>query len=127
MKPTEYTNKNVSCILANSEKGIERIKKMQELHMIYLEERPIEEETNYERQLHEATELSEEAIAFRNAYARGMSFDRAIFKACFKRIIKNELKWLLHIELLKKIISKMLPPFIKRSIKNVWNKHYRNK
>ena len=125
--PTEYTNKNVSCILANSKKGIERIKKMHELHMIYLEERPIEEETNYERQLHEATELSEEAIAFRNAYARGMSFDRAIFKACFKRIIKNELKWLLHIELLKKIISKMLPPFIKRSIKNVWNKHYRNK
>lgn len=125
--PTEYTNKNVSCILVNSKKGIERIKKMHELHMIYLEERPIEEETNYERQLHEATELSEEAIAFRKAYVRGMSFDQAIFKACFKRIIKNELKWLLHYELLKRMISKMLPPFIKRSIKNVWNKHYRNK
>lgn len=52
-----------------------------------------------------------------------MSFDQAIFKACFKRIIKNELKWLLHVELLKKVISKLLPPFIKRSIKNVWNKH----
>lgn len=57
---------------------------MHELHMIYLEERPIEEETNYERQLHEATELSEKLMLFENAYVRGMSFDQAIFKACFK-------------------------------------------
>lgn len=117
VKSTKYTNKKVSCVLANSQKGLERIKKMSQLKMIYLEERPIEEEMQHERQLHKPTEMTKEAYDFRKAYSQGRSFDQAINVSCFKRIMINEIKWLLHVDFLKKCMSKMLPTFIKRGIK----------
>lgn len=120
--PSPYSNKKVSCVLTNTAKGEDRIKNLSVANQICMEERPLEEELNHEQQLHTPTKLSNEAIKFQEAYARGRTFDQSINIACFKIIFVNELKHFFMIEKIKGILSKIVPSAIKRRIKSVRNK-----
>ena len=113
----EYDNQSVSCVLINTEKGKEALFKLIESNAIYAEERPLEEEINYEGQLHSATKKPEGREKFLKRYKQTINFDKSVYAAACKDIIKNEIGYYLHIRDLKKIIKSLLPEGFIQSIK----------
>ena len=112
-----YDNRKVSCILVNTEKGKNYIEKLKQEGYIFLENRPIEEEYNTEARLFSPTPISQERIKFKEMYSNGKSFDKSIKIAARNRIMKNEIKHFLHVDLLKRIGSKIIPASLKKYIK----------
>ncbi len=110
VKPCDYSNKNVSCILVNTKKGLDRINELYSKGRIFLEERPIEEEINTEKQLSRPTPISDERVKFLKFYSSGLGFEKSVRKAAKFRILKNEIRYCLHIKDIKKVL---------RAIKNI--------
>lgn len=120
--PCDYDNKNVSCILINTKKGLSRILTLAELDKIYLEERPIEEELNNESQLKKPTSIPRERSAFMDYYRAGLDFDSAVAKSAKKKMFKNELCYYSHVNFFKSIMRRIIPSRIKRILKNTLKK-----
>lgn len=116
-----YDNKKVSCILINTKKGKNYIQTLRQEGYIFLENRPIEEEYKTEARLFSPTPVSLERIKFKEIYSKGESFDKSIKIAARKRIIKNEIRYFLHIDFLRRIGSRIIPNFLKKYIKLILN------
>lgn len=114
-----YDNKNVSCILVNTEKGLQWIHQLLENNYLYLEERPIEEVYDTEERLHSPTPIPKEREKFVKYYLRYRCFDKAMAYAAKKIILKNELCWFFHIEDIKKIVAAILPVTVKKIMKQI--------
>lgn len=122
IKPCNYTGRNVSCILINSDKGKKLIDKMLENEYIYGDLRPIEEELNTENQLHKPTGITKERVKFLDSYEKYRSFEKAMKNAGRGIVIKNEIMHFLRIEEIKNNISSHMPSNIKNTIKFILNK-----
>lgn len=114
-----YDNKNVSCILVNTEKGENWLNLLNNTGKIYIEKRPIEEEYQTEGRLHNPTPIPKERSKFIELYSQTQSFEKAMKDAAKKIILKNEMSYLLHIELLKQFGARILPKTMKRIIKRL--------
>lgn len=95
-KPVSYDKRKVSCILVNSAKGQKFINKIQDAGYIFLDERPIDEEYDREKQLVRPTVVSKERKRYLFHMKKGKSFCLAIRKACRIRIIKNEVRYIIY-------------------------------
>lgn len=112
-----YDNKNVSCVLTNSRKGEKILMEMNRLGSIYCEERPMQEETEYEMMLHRPTVRPAERPIFLQEYNKTHNFDHSMKMAAKNQIIKNQIISLSHYRKLKSYISRIIPLRIKKMLK----------
>lgn len=106
---------NVSCILVNSEKGMDLLNSISD--RLYLEERPIDEALKYEHQLSHPSVAHPRRPVFIEKYRESCNFDWAVRKAVGYDLIKNHYKTILHFEEIKRGISRILPRALKKYIK----------
>ena len=112
--PCNYDNKNVSCVLVNSQKGEVILKQLAKDERIYLEERPMQEEFKTEKQLRQPTQISNERLEFVRQYQKMHDFENSVAIAAKKRIQKNQLHYYSHIDDIKNVLRKIFPrDFIK--------------
>ena len=119
INPCSYDNKNVSCIMVNTEKGCEIVQKLQECGHIYLEERPLAEELNTEMQIKAPTQVPAERKKFLDEYRRTGDFEQSMKKAVRKRIIYNELKYYLQLDKIRCTLSRIVPCGLKQTMRRV--------
>lgn len=113
-----YDNKNVSAVLVNSPKGEKVIHELKNSGNIFCEERPMEEEMDYEVMLHRPTLKSKEREMFVRAYYEIPDFERAIKKSSWMRMVKNEVVQLSHLQEMKHFLSKRVIKPIKTVLSN---------
>lgn len=104
--PTSYSNHNVSCILVNSPKGEDMLDLLADI--AFLEERPIEEEWETEKQLSCPSVISKERKMFVRIFAKTGDFVYSVKHAARKRMIENEIKHYIHFRELKKLAHRIL-------------------
>lgn len=117
--PCAYDNKNVSCILCNTDKGRELINILSDKKAAFMEERPLAEEMDTEKQLRHPTIVPVERLSFLKNLQDGDGFEMAMRKAVWKKIIKNEVAHCLHYEDAKRLISRYFPKKLKKSVKKI--------
>lgn len=103
-----YSKDNVSCVLVNTEKGKALLDKLQKNHQIFMDERPIEEETLYEPQLKHPTAISVQRKQFIENYSKSHDFESSMRKVAFKTMISNKVKKVFHYYEAKNILRKIL-------------------
>lgn len=118
----DYTHRNVSCVMINSEKGETFYKKLVSSGRIFSEERPIEEEYNTERMLHNPTPVPPERLKFLNSYRESGDFDKALICAAQKIIIFNEVNNFIKFNEIRLFVLKRVPKSLKERIKRVLRK-----
>ncbi|MCM1125566.1 MAG: Coenzyme F420 hydrogenase/dehydrogenase, beta subunit C-terminal domain [Lachnospiraceae bacterium] len=91
----DYTNENVSCVMINTDKGERVWKKIISSGRIWEEERPIEEITNYEKQLNEPSPKHKCRRKFEVEYIKEKNFTKAAHKALKIDILWNVLNYIL--------------------------------
>lgn len=114
-----YDNKNVSCVLVNTPKGDETINELIRDDRIFTETRPIEEEYNTESILHMPTPVPEERKIFLSEYGKHGNFDKAMKNASQNIYIKNEIKYYLRVQDIRRIMAKIIPERIKEKIRRI--------
>lgn len=114
-----YSGRKVSCILVNTPKGAARIEELLKRKQIFAELRPLEEEINTEKQLREPTKISDERQRFVQAYSANQNFMHAVFTAACCKILKNEIKYYLHVEDILGVIRKVIPKSVKSRLKHL--------
>lgn len=117
IKSCAYDNKNVSCILCNTEKGSDLVRHMIRGGQIYCEERPLEEEISYEPMLNAPRKRPKEQIVFAKNYQKRQDFIGAMRKAAFVQVVRNEIFYYLHMQQIRNSLSRMLPYRVKQNIK----------
>lgn len=122
IEPCAYTNEKVSCVLVNTSRGGTVVEDLIEKGYIYAEIRPIEEELNNEKQLKNPTPISCFRELFLREYERCRTFETAMKRSSKRIIIRNELYYYLHIDELRKILSMLLPAWLKEKIRNAISK-----
>lgn len=115
--PCAYDNKKVSCILVNTAKGQRYLSALQKEDKIFLEQRPIEEELLYEKQLQRPTAKRTEREKFIEIYKKTDDFDSAVESAAQAIIRKNEMYYYFHIKQIKRIIKRIIPTFLLQKFK----------
>lgn len=115
----EYDNKNVSCILINTEKGKRLIEDLNKTGNIFVEERPMEEEIETEKQLKYPTVSPKERKKFLKLLLKTGNFEISMKGAARIIILKNEIKYYFHIDEIYSKISHMLPKAFKASVKKL--------
>lgn len=118
-KPCAYNGRNVSCILVNSDKGEKFVSDLIRNNRIYADERPLCEEVENEKQLNHPTRITKIREDFIEYYVALDDFDIAIKKATKKIMIKNEIRYYLHIQEVREYLSKVLPKGIKKYLKSI--------
>lgn len=107
--PCQYDNKNVSCILVNNQKGKEYLTSLKREDWIFMEQRPLEEELLYEKQLQHPTAKRPERKIFIENYEQTRDFEKAMKIAAKSIIRENEMEHYLHLEKIKGRIKRMIP------------------
>lgn len=116
---SKYDNKNVSCILVNTNKGNNVVGELIRQNRIFAEIRPIEEEYNTESILHSPTPVPRERKNFLSEYEKYGNFEKAMKIAAKNIYIKNEVKYYLHIRDIRRIMVKIIPEQIKEKIRRI--------
>lgn len=112
--PCAYGRENVSCVLANTEKGAKILAALQESRKLFLEERPLNETLAYEPQLRHPTRPPPEREVFLRKYAQSGDFVSSMRKAARKIIATNRAKKFFRYQLLKGLLLRGLPqPLLK--------------
>lgn len=119
VQPCSYINEKVSCVLINTSRGGAIVEDLIKKGYVHAEVRPIEEEFNNEKQLKMPTPITCYREIFLNQYKRSKIFETSMKIAAKHIIFRNELYYLLHIDELRKILSMLLPAWIKEKIKNM--------
>lgn len=120
--PCSYDNKNVSCILINTDKGMSMVRDLADAYYIFIEERPLEEEYFSEARLHSPTPIPKERKIFLDEYRKRQDFEKAMRFAAKNIIIKNELHHFFQVDKVKGQIVRMLPLPVKKKLKKVINR-----
>ena len=115
----EFEKKHISCILVNTEKGEKILKNLVKNNKIIIFERPIEEETRYERQLNSPTNKNEIREKFLKYYKLNKNFDKAMRKATFKIRYSNLIKTIIHYERIKTVLRVWIPQKYRTKFKQV--------
>lgn len=118
-KPCAYSSRNVSCILVNTDKGEKFVSDLISNNRIYAEERPLCEELENEKQLNHPTRITKMRKDFIDYYVASDDFDIAIKKATKKIMIKNEIRYHLHVQEVRYYLSKVIPKGIKEILKYI--------
>lgn len=116
-QPCCYSNINVSCVLANTEKGEEWVQRLSKTKKIYIEERPIEEELDTEKQLHAPTAVTAERRKFIEKYSEKRDFEKAMKYAAGFRMTRNEIRYYSHVDDIKALLRRMISPGAKSILK----------
>ena len=116
---SNYDNKNVSCVLVNTPKGNDVVSELIKNNRIYAEIRPIEEEYNTESILHMPTPVPKERKIFLSEYEKHCDFEKAMKIAAKKIYIENEIKYYLHIQDIRRIMTKIIPEKIREKIRRI--------
>lgn len=91
----EYTNENVSCVMVNTNKGEKLWYEILASGRVWAEERPIEEITDYEKQLNFPSKKHKSRSKFENEYIKSKNFEIAACHALFMDILWNMLNFVL--------------------------------
>lgn len=119
-----YSNEKVSAILINTDKGEKMLYELVERNAVFYEERPIEEELEYEKMLHRPTPKPRERDIFTKVYIQTKEFETAMTIAANKQLIKNVVIQICHIRQLKSFFSRCLSNRIKSMLKKFCHKTY---
>lgn len=116
--PCDYDNKNVSCVLVNTDKGQELLNGIAKEHQVYIEERPMQEEMKYEHMLHAPTTRPKERALFKKAYTEeSAGFETAMATACRNIALKNEIRYYLHVQDMRRCVSRLVPSKLKVALR----------
>lgn len=122
VKPCSYTNEKVSCVLINTSRGGIVVENLIEMRYIHAEIRPIEEEFNNEKQLKGPTPITYSRKLFLSKYERGKQFETAMKVSAKQIICRNEVYYYFHIDKLRRVVSMLLPIWLKEKIRNMISK-----
>ena len=114
--------RDVSCILVNDLKGKKILSDLVAKGKIVVLQRPLEEALNYEKQLNSPTPLKKERFVFLREYEINRNFELSMQVATRKIVFHNDLKNIFHYEMLREIISRMLPGAVKKAVKFFFTK-----
>lgn len=117
--PCSYSNENVSCVMVNTQCGQRIIDTIKNAKMAFFEERPLEEVMEKEHQLKAPTEVPKERYTFIYWYEKTHDFNHAMRKAARKIMLKNDIVYYLHIQQTKRLMVRMLPQKLIRTLKEV--------
>lgn len=110
--PSSYSSKKVSCVLVNSPKGENILRKLNRLDKIFLEERPIDEPINGDRQLRMPSTKSKYRIQFETMLNEKGEYSEDIILEIYSNYCKDESKLNSKIlKLLKKIYKSLESKF----------------
>ena len=112
-----YGNVNVSCVLVNSEKGNRMLKALKNSGRVFCEERPMEEEIQFEHMLSAPTAIPTERQVFLKAYSQGLGFEKSMRMAAKRIILKNQIFYFFHVKGLKRWMAQNLPQELKDFLK----------
>lgn len=115
----EGSKENVSCVLVNTEKGAEIISALVSSGSIYLEERPLEEATEYEHQLKEPSRKHIQRNLFEEEYKATGSFEASATKALSSEIHNYRKDKYSGKLALKAIARKLLSNDVRKKMKEV--------
>lgn len=115
----EFEKKNVSCVLVNTNKGLEVLQRLKEKGMLEIFERPIEEEYQFEKQLNEPTARTKYRDAFIAEYKKTSDFTNSMNKVIKPIVWKNRLKQVIRYNEFRTIIGRCLSRESKRKIKSL--------
>lgn len=110
-----HDKNSISCVLVNTEKGQRLVQMIS--NSVYLEERPLEEEWNYERQLSRPTERTAQHQLFLTEYHNTSDFQHSIRTIMRKQIWRNELRSVLRVKMIKKALRRIMPDVVVKTIK----------
>ena len=116
----QYSGKNVSCVLVNTEKGQKLLDEMINSGRIQVEERPLEEALKFEKQLIYPTPKTDARKKFVEVYEHSHDFEYAIKRSMATTMIKNEIKYYTHINSIYCFVVKIVPPRMKRQLKKMF-------
>lgn len=111
-----HNRRAVSCILANTQKGLEVLQILSKRHVI-LHERPVEEPLKYEKMFNHPSIAPKERELFLMYYEKFGQFEEAAKLAFKKKILINRIKAALYIPEIKKGIRKHIPDWVVAAIK----------
>lgn len=117
--PCSYERENVSCVLANTEKGQELLDVLQASRRIFLDRRPLEETLAHEPQLRHPTKPPPERAVFLREYAKSRNFEKSMRKAARKTIAANRAKNFFHYPLLMDLLRRNLPQPLLKAVREV--------
>lgn len=116
----DYDFHEVSGVLANTEKGLALIKDLARGNVIYADERPTSEELDNETMFHHPTPRPKEREHFVRLYTEEHAgFEKAMSAACRRIVLKNELTYHSHIQDMRKMASRVVPPGMKAFLKEL--------
>lgn len=118
ISPCLYDNKNVSCVLCNTQKGNFFIEKLMEKGKLYLEKRPVEEEWNYDKMFSHPTLLPKERKVFATRYVKTKNFDESMWWAAWKIVLKNKMKNHKYVETIRKYMPRILKNYLRVILHN---------
>ena len=113
-----YDNKNVSCILCNTSKGKLLLESLLQKGKIFLDERPIEEEWNYEKMLSHPTLRPKERRIFVTRYIETKNFDKSMWEASWKIVLKNKIKNNKCVKKIRKCIPRKMKIYLRCILSN---------
>lgn len=108
--------REVTCILTNTQKGLDLISKVEQAGLIKIISRPIEEATSKEKQLHQPTLRTDTRKAFLEYYRSDGDFESAAQKAFKKIVLKNRIRSVCQIDNIRKLIRKIVPENIRKCL-----------
>lgn len=119
IQPFEMSHNNVSCILVNTNKGQELVNLLVLNNSIYANERPLDEALKHEKQLLHPTPESDYHKKFLDLYEQTHDFEFALQHSAAPIMKRNELRYYSHIDEIKKLLSAIIPPKIKKLLKKL--------
>lgn len=117
-----YSDKNVSCVMINTDKGKKIYSELTTNEYIFSDRRPIDENFRFQPTMKAATPVPKERAEFLLAYKKSRDFDYAIRIAAKDIIKKNRLNSLTHYRDIKKFCLSLIPRSLKDRLKDILRK-----
>lgn len=115
----DYSDKNVSCVMINTDKGKEIYSELVQSKYIFSEQRPLEENIRFQPTLNNSTLSPKERKEFLSLYKDSKDFDFAIRVAAKDIIKRNRLNSLLHYKDIKIFCLSLFPRSLKDKVKRI--------
>lgn len=110
----EQPRQNVSCVLCNTEKGLQFLKSLKDV--VYLIERPLGEALNFEPQLEHPSIPHKKRELFVDKYNKTKNFEKSAYKALKQNILRVQMRRLIFL-----LFLRWIPVSFKLYVKDIFN------
>lgn len=119
IKPWTKQRESISMIIVSSEKGKILLDNLLREEKIYAELRPSDEAFMFEHQLQNPSIPHYKRQIFLSEYRKTHDFEHSANVALAEDVRKNRIRMFLHIELMRSLITKIIPKRVKTRIKKI--------